>query len=201
MAVTLTIVRHGNTFEPGEPPRRIGARTDLPLVESGRAQATALGRAFATRKLSFTSILCSPLARTRETAALILDHLPPAPQIDACDWLAEIDHGPDEDQAEDAVRARGGAAALVAWETRGIAPPGWIVDVDARLAAWHRLFATTHDGDLLLVTSNGAARFGLLAAGLSPPSLKLRTGAWGQIRLDAEGRHLVEWDVRPDGGP
>ena len=31
----LVIVRHGNTFEAGEPPRRIGARTDLPLTATG----------------------------------------------------------------------------------------------------------------------------------------------------------------------
>ena len=27
------IVRHGNTFRAGETPTRVGARTDLPLVE------------------------------------------------------------------------------------------------------------------------------------------------------------------------
>jgi transcriptional regulator GlxA family with amidase domain len=30
---TLIIARHGNTFEDGETPRRVGARTDLPLSE------------------------------------------------------------------------------------------------------------------------------------------------------------------------
>ncbi len=44
MGVTLYIVRHGNTFEPDEPPRRIGRRTDLPLVESGRAKEDKLGQ-------------------------------------------------------------------------------------------------------------------------------------------------------------
>ena len=38
----LLIVRHGNTFETGETPRRVGLRTDLPLSSSGRKQANAL---------------------------------------------------------------------------------------------------------------------------------------------------------------
>ena len=39
---TLIIARHGNTFDKGDIPTRVGARTDLPLVEKGRAQAKAL---------------------------------------------------------------------------------------------------------------------------------------------------------------
>ena len=33
------IVRHGNTFRAGETPTRVGARTDLPLVEEERARS------------------------------------------------------------------------------------------------------------------------------------------------------------------
>ena len=177
MGVTLTIVRHGNTFADDETPRRIGARTDLPLVESGRVQARALGRAFAATGQRFVRALCSPLARTRETADLILADQSPAPPTEPSDWLAEIDHGPDENQPEDAVRGRIGGAALAAWEARGIAPPGWIVDAELRLAAWRRLFAERHEGDLLLVTS---------------------TGAWGRLSLDPQGPRLIAWDVRPE---
>ena len=199
MGVMLTIVRHGKTFAPGETPRRIGRRTDMPLTESGRAQADALGRAFASLGRRFDRVLCSPLTRTRETAASILTHQAPAPAIALCEWLAEIDHGPDEDQPEDAVRARIGAEHLAAWETEGIAPPGWIVDADVRLSAWRRLLAEQRDGEILLVTSNGAARFALLAARIAAPSLKLRTGAWGRLRVDAGACRLLDWDVRPDG--
>jgi probable phosphoglycerate mutase len=197
MAVNLIIVRHGNTFGPEEPPRRIGARTDLPLVESGREQARALGRRFATEGMLFARILCSPLNRARDTAALIVGEHPAAHLIEPHEWLNEIDHGPDEGMLEIAVRDRIGGEALAAWEEQGIAPPGWIVDADTRLAAWQNLMAARHDGNVLLVTSNGAARFALLAVGLSAPSLKLRTGAWGRIALGAGGPRLVEWDMRP----
>ncbi|NIJ31933.1 histidine phosphatase family protein [Sphingomonas oligoaromativorans] len=200
MSARFTIVRHGNTFAPGEPARRVGLRTDIPLVESGREQGRALGRAFAGR--SFDRILASPLLRTRETAELIASALASPPPIETADWLAEIDHGPDENQPEAAILARIGADALAAWEREAIVPPGWEIDVPARLAAWRRLYDGASDA-ILLVTSNGAARFALTAdAALRAqaealPTLKLRTGAWGEIAATDAGLRLEAWDRRP----
>lgn len=183
----VVIVRHGDTFAPGEPPRRVGARTDLPLVESGRAQARALARHFADLRLSFDRVLASPLGRTRETAALI------APgTTETADWLREIDHGPDEDQPEDAVIARIGAAALARWEQDAVPPPGWRVDAATRLTAWDSFFAAA-TGTSLVVTSNGAARFALLALGQAPA--KIRTGAYGMI--EGQPWRVTDWDRRP----
>jgi broad specificity phosphatase PhoE len=182
------VVRHGNTFAPGEPPRRIGARTDLPLVASGRAQARALAAHFADRDVRFTRVLCSPLRRTRETAALIAPGAPTEP----AEWLREIDHGPDEGCTEAEVIARIGADALERWEADAVAPPGWIVDAEERIAAWRRLLSSLSAGETLLVTSNGAARFLCLALKLGPA--KLRTGAYAEV---ADGR-LLTWDRRPD---
>ncbi len=179
------VVRHGNTFGPGEPARRIGARTDLLLVESGRKQARALARHLAGIRID--RCLASPLARTRETAAIIA----PTLSVEIADWLREIDHGPDEGMTEAAVVSRIGTAALTAWDNAAAPPPGWIVDAPARIAAWRRFFAE-EQGTILLVTSNGAARFALLALGL-PPS-RLRTGAYGDI---VDGR-VETWDRRPD---
>jgi broad specificity phosphatase PhoE len=201
---SITIVRHGNTFAPGEVPRRIGARTDLPLVESGRAQAIAIGRAFAADGTRFARVLCSPLRRTRETAALILAGIGGNPaMIEPCAWLAEIDHGPDEDAPEAEVVARIGADALARWDDHGIAPPGWIVDAGTRIAGWRAILAKHDAGDTLLVTSNGAARFALLAddrladTARARGSFRLRTGAWGTIVLDRGIARLAAWDVRP----
>ncbi len=206
MGLTLTIVRHGNTFGAGETARRVGLRTDIPLVDSGRDQARALGRWFATNAIRFDAAFTSPLLRTRETAALILAAQAHPAELELAHWLAEVDHGPDENQPEAAVVERIGAEALSAWEVNGIPPRDWVVDAEARRAAWQRLFdgaSDTPDRTLLLVTSNGAARFALLAdpalyaQAKALPSLKLRTGAFGRIVVDANGPHLTEWDYRP----
>ncbi|MEH3108088.1 MAG: histidine phosphatase family protein [Sphingomonas fennica] len=191
----LVILRHGNTFGTGEPPRRIGARTDLPLTEEGRAQARRVGRYFAALGWRFSEIRTAPLARTRETAALVAAALPDAPPLTVDEGLAEIDHGPDEGLSEAAVLARLGAAAIEAWDRARIVPPGWQVDPGRRIAWWRARLAEPA-GDRLFVTSNGAARFAL-ADLPPPPSLKLRTAAWGEIVTDGTATRLVAWDARP----
>lgn len=200
MTLGLTIVRHGDTFAPGEAPRRIGAATDLPLVASGEAQARALGRLFAGE--TFDRVLVSSLRRTQRTAELILAEAPAPPSVETCAWLAEIDHGVDENQTEDRVLARLGAAALARWNDALVAPPGWTVDSPARLAAWRDVLATA-TGHVLVVTSAGAARFALaadpalVAQADALASRKLRTGAWGRI-LVADGQsRIAAWDRRP----
>jgi broad specificity phosphatase PhoE len=188
----IIIARHGNTFGPDEPPRRIGARTDLPLVASGRAQATALGVHFRARGLAFDRCLTSPLLRTRQTADLILDGA--RCPVMAADWLVEIDHGPDEGCTEDEVRARIGDAALTAWERDATPPAEWHVDAVQRRAAWGLCFgeAAAAGGTMLIVTSNGAARFAAPGAG------RLRTGAYGEVAISAEvPPRIVSWGVRP----
>ncbi|BBD00854.1 MULTISPECIES: histidine phosphatase family protein [Sphingobium] len=193
----LFIIRHGNTFASSAEACRVGARTDIPLVESGRAQADRLGDWFAQQKLPIDRLFSSPLQRARETADRIAAATGHA-RDGSLDWLGEIDHGPDEGRPESEVLARIGAQALVDWDERGIAPDGWIVDADRRLAAWRAFFAEGGAGVDLLVTSNGAARFALIAAGLPLGALKLRTGAFGELAVAPDGMvTLVRWDERP----
>lgn len=87
-------------------------------------------------------------------------------------------------------------------DTHGVPPPDWQVDAEARIAGWKALFDDVREREtdpVLLVTSNGAARFALLAAGLGSASgLKLPTGGYGVIRRDGRGAlALAEWGLRP----
>jgi broad specificity phosphatase PhoE len=191
----IWIVRHGNTFEPDETPRRIGARTDVPLVESGHAQARALAAWFASEGVRFDRVLASPLRRTSETAALIAGD---SVAIARCDWLAEIDHGPDENRPEPEVRERIGIAALDAWDSAATPPPGWVIDAERRVRGWRSLLAEA-TGDVLVVTSNGAGRFVFAAdpSLVAPPRRKLRTGAFGLIEQSDRAWRLSCWDRRP----
>jgi len=203
----LYIVRHGNTFEAGEAPRRIGSRTDLPLTTAGLAQAEALGAYFARAGVQFAQALSSGLKRTQATAEAILRHQPHPLVLETADFLAEVDHGPDENQPEDVVLARIGRAALELWDSEAMPPPGWDVRADWRRARW-LAFAdeavTAHRDDaILLVTSNGAGRFALSAFGLKPGGkaggVKFRTGSYGLVEAGGGGKfRLLEWDKRPD---
>lgn len=193
----IFIIRHGNTFESSAVACRIGAGTNLPLVESGRAQADRLGQWFAAQDLGPCRIHSSPLQRARETASRIAAAMD-QPVSDTLLWLNEIDHGPDEGRPEAEVLARIGSQALIDWDERGVAPDGWTVNAESRIAAWKDWFAQAGEGADLLITSNGAARFALLALQLSPASLKLRTGAFGELAVAKDGTvSLVSWDQRP----
>lgn len=194
----LFIVRHGDTFEMGDTPRRIGARSNLPLVRSGRTQAAALGDCFRESSISFDCAFAGPLARTRDTALAILQGRK-QPTLQIVGWLAEIDHGPDEGRSEAEVLARIGVDALAAWDRNAVAPVEWRLNKAKRLAAWRALLKAPPAGDTLLVTSNGAARFVFLASEIERPAsgLKLRTGAYGIIERQQENWRLIAWDERP----
>lgn len=190
----VVVVRHGNTFGPGEASRRIGARTNLPLVASGREQAAMLAGWFAQQDISFDTVLSSPSRRCLETAGLIT----PGQRAIVTEWLDEIDHGPDEGLPEDQVVRRVGTAAIQRWDSDALPPDGWVVGRDARIEAWRAFFREV-SAPTLLVTSNGAARFALIAAGVQRhvSGLKLRTGALGEFTVEDGRAALINWDLRP----
>ncbi|AMB58477.1 histidine phosphatase family protein [Microterricola viridarii] len=69
---TFGIVRHGETDWNAQ--RRIQGRTDIPLNETGRAQAAATGAALHAAQSehgNWDAIVSSPLSRAHETAQII----------------------------------------------------------------------------------------------------------------------------------
>ncbi|MEO0398441.1 MAG: histidine phosphatase family protein [Pseudomonadota bacterium] len=197
----LFILRHGNTFDKGDIVTRVGGRTDLPLSSSGRAQAAAIATTIAKRRPKITRILSSPLSRTMQTATIVRDTAAPGAEIERLEALREIDYGPDENKPEDEVITRVGEEAIALWDADGVPPPGWRVDPPTLTAAWTDLFrrCAQSAGDVLIVTSNGVARFALDAAAIVPEGTprKLKTAAFGVIALGPEGEaSVLEWNVR-----
>jgi probable phosphoglycerate mutase len=199
MTARIIVVRHGNTFDPGETVRRVGGRTDLPLSASGLRQAEDLAAHLADRFLPFAYACCGPLARTRMTAERILRRQSSPPVLEIEPFLREIDYGPDENRPESEVLARIGAAALVAWEEEGVAPEGWRVDAEGLVSAWREAFGRWQDepGDRLVVTSNGVARFALEALGDGRRQRKLATGAYGVLIFSGGAGRVDAWNLRP----
>lgn len=200
------IVRHGNTFDTGDVVTRVGARTDLPLSKSGRVQAEALGRFFRDSVPGgFARAYCSPLLRTRQTADLILHSTNPGRAVEPpLEFLREIDYGPDENQPEDRVIERIGEHAMRLWEDSAVPPPGWMIDPEMIKQQWAALFSTLSAdsvaGPVLIVTSNGIARFALdtvSSAETDVASIKLKTGAFGLFEVTGDSVVLKRWGVRP----
>lgn len=204
---TLIIARHGNTFESGETPRRVGARTDLPLTAKGRAQSRAIGEYLKQNSLLPDAIYTSHLQRTIQTAQEIQDtaglKLHPQP----LDIFNEVDYGPDENKTEDDVIARIGQDALTAWEEHATLPSGWSPDVSNITAGWsnfaEKISRENSGAIIMVVTSNGIARFALGLAGdfatlRNEFGLKLATGAFGILdHHPGTGWAIRNWNIRP----
>lgn len=203
---TLIIARHGNTFNPGETPRRVGGRTNLALSESGLMQATALGRHLAERSLVPDLIFSSQQRRALQTAALAGEELSVGIPIEPLAIFNELDYGPDENMPEDVVLARIGPQALKDWDERAVPPPGWQIDPPSLITAWidfGKFVAKTYTGRIVMVvTSNGTARFAPHITGdferfRSCFPLKLSTGAYGLMRHDGTGWSVDSWNRKP----
>lgn len=203
----LLIARHGNTFAAGDIVTRVGT-TDLPLVESGLQQGRALGIYLKQSNLIpdviFTSQLQRAIQTAKEAQGMMLTTLP----IETLSIFNEIDYGPDENQPEDKVKARLGAEALNAWESKAQVPMGWKVCPEDIIKNWH-LFSTllleNYQGKtILVVTSNGIARFAPYLTGdflnfSEQFAIKISTGAVCQFEKTPELANwtCLTWNVKP----
>lgn len=202
---TLIIARHGNTFESHETPRRVGARTDPPLTEKGRAQACAIGTYLRDNHLIPDMAYCSQLKRTRETAALALSACGAPITAQESAIFNEIDYGPDENKTEDEVITRIGAEALKNWDEKAVVPPGWAVNPNAIIQNWNNFAAQIAplDKTILIVTSNGIARFAPYLTGdfesfRAAHSLKIAPGSLCVLRfIPPESWAIESWGIRP----
>jgi probable phosphoglycerate mutase len=207
MTTRLIIARHGNTFGPQETPTRVGARTDLPLVQSGETQGRMLGAYLHHHQLWPDVVFAAPLKRSYDTARLALEALGRDLPITVDAMFNEIDYGPDENRTEEEVIARIGRQALQDWNEYAKAPDGWKVDPDAIVRNWlafgekcRREFAGK---TILVVTSNGIARFapyltGDFAGFAQTHNLKIATGAFCVFHIQ-DSRWVVEqWNVKPN---
>lgn len=120
-SVRLWLVRHGET-EWARDGRHTG-RTDVPLTDRGREQATALRERLAGER--FAAIRCSPLSRARETLALAL----PGARPGLDDDLMERDYGAAEGRTTAELRVE--EPGWTSWTT-GTAGAETIDEVGAR---------------------------------------------------------------------
>jgi probable phosphoglycerate mutase len=223
MSKICMIVRHGNTFRPGETPTRVGGATDLPLVEEERARA--VGRYLLANGPRVDRVYAAPLLRTTRTAELIVEEAGLALPVIAEPRFTEIDHGPDENRTEEQVKRRLGTEharraglspasdeevlllggrVLEEWNARAIVPPGWRVDAGEITRSWQAFAAAIPDGEnVLLCTSNGIIRFApcLLDGGhdrfCRERDIKVATGSLSIFRHDGVRWVCDAWNLKP----
>lgn len=205
----LFLVRHGNTFGPGDPIIRVGRNEDLPLVAKGLDQAHAVAAAFARTGVRPAAVYCSPLQRIRVSAEIVIADLGlnQDPVID--DRLAEIDYGAWGGLTDDEIAERFGRDVLDAWNADGIWPPAgqWGESEDAvrgRVHGFGREVLARHDAgdDVVVVSSNGTLRYFLDLVGDTaslpePAQRKMKTGFVSCLDGDAETLTVRTWNRDP----
>lgn len=220
----LIIVRHGNTFRPGETPTRVGSATDLPLVEEERARFA--GKFIAAHYPAPDRILAAPLLRTRSTAELLCQELATPPIVELDNRFVEIHYGPDENKTEHDVEHRlgllalkqqglladttadaeilaAGAMVIEKWNTHATLPAGWQADIPAICTAWHELAESIKEGEtVVVVSSNGTIRFAPVITGnyskfCEQFDLKVATGSVSVFEQESnQPWHCSVWNER-----
>jgi 2,3-bisphosphoglycerate-dependent phosphoglycerate mutase len=169
----LRFVRHGAT-EPNRAALRCGGDLDVPLTETGRAQAALVAHHIAALRPPVGVLVTSALQRTQETAHIIASVLGGVPVVVeplfAERHLGEWNLLP--------------VASTQAWLDERLTPPGGEADADfvARIAQAVQTLAPLWPQRPLLVSSQGVAR-----------ALAELSGWPGRIKLDNAA--VVEFDL------
>ena len=206
MTTRIIIARHGNTFTKEQTPLRVGAKTDLPLVETERG--TNIGKYLKMRTIFPSVVFAAPLKRTTETARLAIAAMDKDIPLKTDERFTEIDYGPDEAKTEDEVIARIGQKALDDWNAEAIVPQGWIVSVDSIVHAWHgfaeEIEKKYHNQTVMVVSSNGIIRFAPYLTGdfkkfTQEHDIKVGTGGVCVLEKNDEDKYwrVIEWGTKP----
>jgi ribonuclease H / adenosylcobalamin/alpha-ribazole phosphatase len=182
-AVTL-LLRHGQT--PMSVEKRYAGRSDVPLTETGLAQAAAAAKRLASAGIGV--IVASPLQRTVQTAEAVaaVTGLP----VTTDDGFRETDFGDWDGLTFAEVRERW-PSEMTAWlADPAVAPPGGesFAEVSERVtAALHRVVAGQAGKRILIVSHVTPIKTLVAAALLAPPPALFR------MHLDVAALSEIDW--------
>ncbi len=196
----ILIIRHGNTFNPDDTPTRVGARTDIPLTQSGIDQARALGTYISREKIWPSAIYASALQRAQQTAMIMIHDADLDMDVQTDTRFNEIDHGPDENKSEAEIIERIGKKSLEDWDDYNVVPDGWNVDPRAIQQSWID-FADEclkdRAGDITcVVSSGGIIRFAPVLLGAPIENPKVKTASMSLFEHDGEAWNCQFWNKR-----
>ncbi len=198
----LILARHGNTFTAQETPVWVGARTDLPLVEKGLAQAQAVADMLRDANITPETIITGPLLRTKRTAEIIAATLKiPTDTIRIDKRLTEIDYGVWEAKSTAEITAMGDGDKLKAWDKNSVFPSDrqWSPSETQITADVASLLRDAEQKTSVIITSNGILRFFAHAAQNADafPARKVATGHVCVMEYKDDAWHIVEWGRSP----
>ncbi|MXM61932.1 histidine phosphatase family protein [Streptomyces sp. HUCO-GS316] len=204
MSTTLLLARHGQTVWHAE--NRYAGVSDVPLTDTGRAQAETLGRWAAAHPVD--AIWTSPVSRavvTAEPACRALGLTPHRePGLRECDFGVVEGRTLAEFAAEDPERAAAFRADPVAHPFPAAEDP---LAAAARGTDALRRIAAVHPGERVLVVAHNTLLRLVLCTLLSvPPSEyrrvfpQLRNAAVSELRMEGRSAGLVSLNVPCEAG-
>ncbi|PCN47173.1 histidine phosphatase family protein [Curtobacterium sp. 'Ferrero'] len=187
MTTRLSLVRHGETDWNRQ--RRIQGSTDVPLNDTGRAQAAGAADLLARRR--FDAVVASPLSRAFETGSIIADRLG-LRVPDTYAGLVERSYGEAEGLTDAEIRVRYPHDDVPGRESRA----ALLARVTEQLAE----IAVRFDGGSVVVATHGAVIRSVVNAAAPGTADRHRTpirnGSIHSFRWDPERFHaeLVRFD-------
>jgi probable phosphoglycerate mutase len=222
--IRVFLVRHGNTFNPGETCLQVGLRTDLALTEGGRTQLCARGEKLKQDGVRPKTIFAGSLKRQKESASILMQLLAPAEPVVLEDALNEIDYGLWEGLSAEEIKSRW-PKEYELWSTSAVWPDGVFAgSEEAHLSTvWNfarRLQEDFEAGDDVLVVSSGGTiryfyslltnKWEELAREARMKELKVATGSCSLLHLKPNLRsasneptgevEVVFWNKKPSPG-
>ncbi len=207
----IILSRHGNTFSAGETAVWVGARQDLPLVDSGIRQAKVLANVIQKTGLILKAIYCGPLTRTRHYASIVTEELHSS-LIPIIDYrLNEIDYGNWSGLSNTEIQEKGGSNELAAWENLSQWPQtaGWSSSSTAisnEVKAFADDLVKKYDPSdtILVITSNGRLRYFLklipqaFEQAILNKAFKVATGNLCLFIYDDTRWQIKFWNKKPE---
>lgn len=191
----IYLLRHGET-EWSKTGRHTG-RTDIPLTENGRRRASQVAPLLTA--VTFGLVLCSPLSRARDTAALA--GLTPDGYDDE---LLEWDYGIYEGRTTQDIRDEKGAPDWVIWDDP--IPGGERPDDVGRRASrvLQRVQPVLDEGRNVMLVAHGHFLRMLTATYLGLPAVGgrlfgLDAGGVGVLGHERVQPVITGWNISPDG--
>lgn len=182
-------MRHGNTFEEGQTPFQIGARTDLPLTAWGRKQAEKMGAFLLAHHLDPFAIFSGSLKRQKQSAEIIGNQFKIIAEEEPA--LNEIDYGLWEGLTAQQIQ-EGWPRESAAW-----AEGQWPAEIFNRSAEsylqkiqeWIHRISQEGEKTFFAVTSNGLLRFF--------QNQKVKTGHFCELWVENGRWEVKSWNCDP----
>jgi len=184
--VTIALIRHGQTDW-----NRLGllqGSTDIPLNDTGRAQAREAAAMLRDAGAHWDVVVSSPLARARETAAIIAEGIG-VPLGDAVPLLVERHYGRFEGVSDDEVARDPLGKADPSVETLSSVVDRGVAAVDAIAAA--------HPGRSVVVVAHGTIIHYTLNAFAGADVGVIGNGTLAEIEQDGDGWRVTRVNDAP----